>query len=108
MHEHPQGVVVNLTDAHLRFARARSHKIFSKRGEARWFPPFRHKVENLGDAPYDGVYIGVKGKALAAAALKTAPMNTDEQIENLLLSVALEPPLHKAAAPAGGKPPADR
>jgi len=35
-------------------------EVSSKHGEARWFPAFKHKVENLGDTAYDGVYIGVK------------------------------------------------
>ena len=63
MHSHPQGVVVNITAAHLLFTDedGKVHEIYSKPGEARWFPPFRHTVENLGDTVYSGVYIGVKG-----------------------------------------------
>jgi beta-alanine degradation protein BauB len=62
LHDHPAGVVVNITDGHLRFTDqdGKTQEVFSKHGEARWFPPFKHKVENLGDAPYDGVYIGIK------------------------------------------------
>lgn len=62
LHDHPKGVVVNITDGHLRFTDqdGKTQEVFSKHGEARWFPPFKHKVENLGDAVYDGVYIGIK------------------------------------------------
>lgn len=63
MHEHPGGVVVMLSQAHLRFTdeNGRTREVYSKPGEARWYPPFRHKVENLGDTPYDAVYVGIKG-----------------------------------------------
>lgn len=68
MHEHPGGVVVILTEAHLRFTdqNGKVREIFSKPGEARWYPPFKHRVENLGDTPYDAVYVGLKGKLAAA------------------------------------------
>lgn len=63
MHEHPGGVVVILTAAHLRFTdeNGKTREIFSKPGEARWYPPFHHRVENLGDTSYDAVYVGIKG-----------------------------------------------
>jgi quercetin dioxygenase-like cupin family protein len=63
LHEHPGGVVVILTAAHLRFTdeNGKMREVFSKPGEARWYPPFHHRVENLGDTPYDAVYVGIKG-----------------------------------------------
>ena len=63
MHEHPGGVVVILTAAHLRFTdeNGKTREVFSKPGEARWYPPFHHRVENLGDTAYDAVYVGIKG-----------------------------------------------
>jgi quercetin dioxygenase-like cupin family protein len=69
LHDHPGGVVVILTGAHLRFTdeNGKTREIFSKRGEARWYPPFKHRVENLGDTSYDAVYIGVKGKLATAS-----------------------------------------
>jgi quercetin dioxygenase-like cupin family protein len=72
MHDHPQGVVVNITDAHLRFTdqSGKVQEVYGKRGEARWFPPFKHRVENLGDTAYTGIYIGVKGKTLVVAGAK--------------------------------------
>ncbi len=74
LHEHPGGVVVILTAAHLRFTdeEGKVREIFSKPGEARWYPPFKHRVENLGDTSYDAVYVGLKGK-LAAGNRSTDP-----------------------------------
>ncbi len=68
LHDHPGGVVVILTEAHLRFTdeNGKTREVYSKPGEARWYPPFKHRVENLGDTPYDAVYIGIKGKLAAS------------------------------------------
>src|SRR5579863_3421530 len=70
LHEHPGGVVVSVSDAHLRFTdeNGKVREVYAKAGEARWYAPFKHRVENLGDTPYDAVYIGVKGKLTAASA----------------------------------------
>jgi quercetin dioxygenase-like cupin family protein len=67
LHDHPGGVVVSLTDAHLRFTdeNGKVREVYSKRGEVHWYPPFKHKVENLGDTIYDAVYVGLKGKMTA-------------------------------------------
>ena len=64
LHSHPAGVIVNVTDAHLRFTdeNGKSQEIYSKAGEARWFPALQHRVENLSDKPYEGVQIVVKSK----------------------------------------------
>lgn len=64
LHDHPGGVVVSLTEAHLRFTdeNGKTREVFSKAGEVRWYAPMKHRVENLGDTTYDGVYVGVKGK----------------------------------------------
>lgn len=65
LHEHPGGVVVIVTGGHLRFTdqNGKVTESVAKAGEARWFPPFKHKVENLGDEPYNAVYVGIKNKA---------------------------------------------
>jgi len=71
LHSHPGGVVVALTPGHLRFTDedGKTREVQALRGEARWFPPLKHSVENLGNAPYDGVYIEVKpGRKSAQAA----------------------------------------
>jgi quercetin dioxygenase-like cupin family protein len=69
MHDHPGGVSVSVTGGHLRFTdqSGKVTEVYAKPGEARWFPPFKHKVENLGDEPYNGVYIGIKGRLAASA-----------------------------------------
>lgn len=92
MHEHPGGVVVALTKAHLRFIDedGKTREVFSKPGEARWYPPFRHRVENLGDTAYDAVYVGVKRQAGAAASSpdhSNAAVN--EEVSRILAAYAL-------------------
>ncbi len=62
MHDHPAGVAVYITAGHFRFTDDTGKVIEAeaKAGEARWFPAFKHKVENLSDKPFDGVYIEIK------------------------------------------------
>ena len=62
LHDHPKGVVVYVSDGHLRFTdrTGKVQEVSASPGEARWFPAFKHKVENLGDKSFDGVYIGMK------------------------------------------------
>ena len=62
LHSHAAGVVVSVTDAHLRFTdeNGKVQEVFTKAGEARWFPPFQHRVQNLSAKAYEGVYITVK------------------------------------------------
>ena len=65
MHQHPSGVAVYITPGHFRFTdeNGKVMEADAKAGEARWFPAFKHKVENLSDKPFDGVYIEIKSKA---------------------------------------------
>jgi beta-alanine degradation protein BauB len=92
LHDHPGGVVVSLTEAHLRFTdeNGKVREVFSKAGEVRWYAPIRHRVENLGDTTYDGVYIGVKGK-LATASNGSANSATavDEETRKILAEYLL-------------------
>jgi len=76
MHDHPGGVVVVLTGGHLRFTdeKGKVTEVFAKPGESRWFPPFKHRVENLGDTPYNAVYIGIKNRMNASVAPRDAEM----------------------------------
>ncbi len=62
LHSHPGGVVVTLTAGHLRFTdeHGKVRETHSLAGEARWFPPFKHSVQNLEATPYNAIYIGVK------------------------------------------------
>jgi beta-alanine degradation protein BauB len=64
MHDHPGGVVVYITGGHIKFIdqEGNTKEVYAKPGEARFFPPFKHRVENLGDKPFDAVYVGLKGK----------------------------------------------
>jgi len=91
LHDHPGGVVVILTEAHLRFTdeNGKTREIFSKPGEARWYPPFKHRVENLGDTSYDAVYVGVKGKLAAANASADPATVLDEDTKKLVAELLL-------------------
>jgi quercetin dioxygenase-like cupin family protein len=92
MHDHPGGVVVVLTAGHLRFTdeNGKTREVFAKPGESRWFPAFKHKVENLGDTSYNAVYIGIKAKPVVG---KSGPEGgrtvLDAQTEKLLIDYVL-------------------
>ena len=91
MHDHPGGVVVVLSAGHLRFTdqNGKVTEVYAKAGEARWFPPFKHRVENLGDEPYNAVYIGIKGKlATAASDAKLGSPLEAQQIAEVLAEYA--------------------
>lgn len=87
MHAHPGGVVVVLTEGHLRFTdeHGKSQEVFAKPGESRWFPPFKHQVENLGNTAYNAVYIGIKTHHAAGnASLNAKPLQMDEETRKLV------------------------
>src|SRR5258708_33665857 len=67
MHSHPGGVVVYITAAHMKFTDqdGKTKEVYASPGEARYFPPFKHKVENLDDKSVDAVYVGLKAKPAA-------------------------------------------
>ncbi len=91
MHEHPGGVSVSVTGGHLRFTdeNGKVTEVYAKAGEARWFPPFKHKVENLGDESYNGVYIGLKGKVTQVAGdPKPGSPLSPEQLAQLIAASA--------------------
>ena len=89
LHEHPGGVVVILTEAHLRFTdeNGKVREVFSKPGEARWYPPFKHRVENLGDTAYDAVYVGVKGKLAAANDSDDPTKGMDDETKKIVAAL---------------------
>jgi quercetin dioxygenase-like cupin family protein len=91
LHDHPGGVVVILTEAHLRFTdeNGKTRDVFSKPGEARWYPPFKHKVENLGDTSYDAVYIGLKGKLAASNGTAGPTTAMDEETKKIVAEYLL-------------------
>jgi quercetin dioxygenase-like cupin family protein len=79
MHEHPGGVVVVITGGHLRFTdeNGKVKEVFAKPGEARWFAPFKHTVENVGDTAYNAVYVGVKGNKDVVSKNDSVPNDAD-------------------------------
>ena len=89
MHEHPGGVVVVLTEGHLKFTdqNGKVQEVYAKPGESRWFPPFKHRVENLGDTAYNAVYVGIKTRGASAKAEKEGVHPTsDSQTERISVS----------------------
>jgi len=64
MHGHPGGVVVYITEAHVKFTDQNGNvkEVFAKPGDTRFFPPFKHTVENLDNRSFDAVYVGLKAK----------------------------------------------
>ncbi len=92
LHEHPGGVVVSLSEGHLRFSdeAGKVREVHAKAGEVRWYAPFKHQVENLSDTSYDAVYIGVKGKlATASVGSKDAPTEPDDEIKRIVSQYVL-------------------
>lgn len=87
LHSHPGGVVVILTAGHLLFTdeNGKTLEVFAKPGESRWFPPFKHRVENLGNTSYNAIYIGIKDKRLAnEVGLKNGSPEMDERARKLV------------------------
>jgi hypothetical protein len=81
-----------LTAGHLRFTdeNGRVKEVFAKPGESRWYPPFKHKVENLGDTTYNAVYIGIKSKHLANEVSRSAGSpEMDERTKKLVADALL-------------------
>jgi len=92
LHAHPGGVVVVLTAGHLRFTdeHGKTQEVFAKPGESRWFPPFKHQVENLGDTAYNAVYIGIRPRRTQdRAGLGAVPAEVDEQTSALVAAAIL-------------------
>lgn len=109
MHSHPQGVVVNITAAHLLFTGddGKLQEVYSKPGEARWFPPFRHTVENLGDTTYSGVYIAVKGGLSAGRWPRQESPHLDPQTAKILAAYlidAVSPSIQPSTSGQGANP----
>jgi beta-alanine degradation protein BauB len=92
LHAHPGGVVVVLTEGHLRFTdeNGKVQEVYAKQGESRWFPPFKHQVENVGDTSYNAVYIGLKTHHFKSqASLNHAPAEMDEATKKLVAEALL-------------------
>jgi quercetin dioxygenase-like cupin family protein len=91
LHAHPGGVVVILTEGHLRFTddHGKTQEVFAKPGESRWYPPFKHRVENLGDTSYNAVYIAVKTHHTQEHAELQGVPGLDEQTSKLVSEAIL-------------------
>jgi quercetin dioxygenase-like cupin family protein len=91
LHAHMGGVVVVLSSGHLRFTdeNGKTQEVFAKPGDPRWFPPFKHRVENLGDTSYNAVYIGIKNKHLAGDADLEPGPEMDERTKKLIAEALL-------------------
>ena len=92
LHEHPGGVVVCLSEGHLRFTdeAGKVREVYAKPGEVRWYAPFKHRVENLSDTSYDAVYIGVKGKlATASVSSKDSTTAVDDETKRIITQYVL-------------------
>ena len=88
LHEHPGGVVVVITGGHLRFTDEKGNKqeVYAKPGEARWFAPFKHRVENLGDTSYSAVYVGIK--RLPTATVEDGEPLTNQEMQEIVAALA--------------------
>jgi quercetin dioxygenase-like cupin family protein len=91
LHAHPGGVVVVLTEGHLRFTdeQGKTHEVFAKPGESRWYPAFKHRVENLGDTSYNAVYIAVKTHPAKDHAGMQGATELDEQTRKFVTEAIL-------------------
>jgi quercetin dioxygenase-like cupin family protein len=93
LHDHPGGVVVNLTAGHLKFTdqNGKVQEVYAKAGESRWFPPVKHKVENLGDETYNAVYIAIKNKSTAASRPEQNSPVVGVELAKILMEYAGRP-----------------
>jgi quercetin dioxygenase-like cupin family protein len=73
MHDHPDSVVVFLTDLHVRFTLpdGTTQEETGKAGDARFTPAGKHNPENLSNKAFDAILIELKGKAASHPAAKT-------------------------------------
>jgi quercetin dioxygenase-like cupin family protein len=104
LHDHPAGMVVNITGGHLKFTdqKGNAQEIHALRGEARWFPALKHTVENMSAEPYEGVYIAVKKGAARQASHPAGP--GDEQATKLVAAEILRELALSTAGSSSGTP----
>jgi beta-alanine degradation protein BauB len=90
LHEHPPGVVVNLTAGHLRLTdeTGKTRDVYSLPGDTQWFPLVKHTVENLGDQSFNAVYICLKGRTTAASLSNADDPLSAEQVSKILADLA--------------------
>ena len=63
MHGHPRSLGVALTDVHVRFTSpdGSTEEARFNAGDAAWFPETEHLPENLGDQPFELIFVEFKG-----------------------------------------------
>ncbi len=63
MHYHPAGVSVFVTDINVEFELPDGTKMLleGKAGETGWIPAGQHLPTNIGDEPFTGYHIEIKG-----------------------------------------------
>ncbi|HXQ31472.1 MAG TPA: hypothetical protein VN790_05860 [Steroidobacteraceae bacterium] len=68
MHSHPAGVVVYLTDAHVKFTLpgGKTQDVVGKAGSVQWTEPTTHLPENVGDKAMEAIQVEFKTKKPAA------------------------------------------
>ena len=68
MHEHPNFLVVALTDYQVKitFPDGKTEAGSGKAGQALWWPATRHVVENMSDAPVEVLAVEMKGTSTGA------------------------------------------
>jgi beta-alanine degradation protein BauB len=91
LHEHPPGVVVNLTSGHLRLTDeyGKTREVYSLPGDTQWFPLVKHTVENLGDQSFNAIYICLKGKPTTVAGDANGDTRLSaEQLGEILADIA--------------------
>ena len=91
LHEHPGGVVVVVTGGHLRFTdeNGKTQEVYAKPGEARWFAPFKHRVENLGDTSYSAVYVGIKRQL--SSSIQNGQAVTPDEMQEIMAGLTANP-----------------
>ncbi len=64
MHEHPDGVVVFLTDHAVNFTLPNGEVINStgKKGDSGWAPGGKHLPQNVGDQPMEAILVELKNQ----------------------------------------------
>ncbi|MBT8297323.1 MAG: hypothetical protein KJO52_03240 [Maribacter sp.] len=64
MHEHPNAVVIMLTDANTEMTLPDGNKVMdlAKIGEAQWTPAGKHIPKNVGDEKMEAVLVEIKSK----------------------------------------------
>jgi quercetin dioxygenase-like cupin family protein len=74
LHEHPDNVIVSLTDAKTRFTSAdgKSTDGDLKADQAMWSPAEKHSGENIGGAAVEVILVELKGKKAPSAKIPTS------------------------------------